>query len=215
MRNKFFHFPNFGRKSWSHCLTSCALITILTGCACTDNRKPDASSKKENTNHNEVADAGVIGTKPFIAKATARIHPLQDNKVLGQVTFIKVPGGIQIVADVEGLPEGEHGFHIHEFGSCEGEGESAGSHFNPTHSQHGGPNNHERHAGDLGNITADANGHAHYEWVNSMISFEGENSILGRSIIIHSDPDDYTTQPAGNSGKKIGCGVIEAVKTQL
>jgi Cu-Zn family superoxide dismutase len=131
------------------------------------------------------------------------------------VTFTKVPGGINIVADVDGLKPGKHGFHVHEHGDCSGtDGMKAGGHFNPTNSKHGGPDSPERHVGDFGNLEADENGHAHYERVDKLITFEGTNSILGKSIIIHADPDDYVTQPTGNAGARIGCGKIEAVDDQ-
>jgi Cu-Zn family superoxide dismutase len=116
------------------------------------------------------------------------------------------------VADVDGLSPGKHGFHVHEFGDCSGDGSATGSHFNPTNSKHGGPDSRERHVGDLGNLVADETGYAHYERVDKIISLEGENSILGRSIVIHADPDDYTTQPTGASGTKIACGVIEPIE---
>ena len=140
----------------------------------------------------------------------AHIHGFQDQKIAGVVTFKKVPEGIEIVADVYGLKPGKHGFHVHEHGDCSGtDGMKAGGHFDPTNSKHGGPDSPERHVGDFGNLDADQKGHAHYERVDKLIAFEGPNSILDRSVMIHADPDDLVSQPSGNSGPRIACGKIE------
>lgn len=192
-----------------------SLLTLtLTGCACTDSRKPEANNRKEKQNDQEVAQVTTLQSpKSSTLKATAVVKPYQDNKVSGLVTFTKVPNGIKIVADIEGLKPGKHGFHVHEHGDCSGnDGMKAGGHFNPTHSKHGGPDSAERHVGDFGNLEADAKGYAHYERVDNLISLEGENSIVGRSIMIHADPDDFVTQPTGNSGPRIACGKIELVE---
>lgn len=143
--------------------------------------------------------------------AKSALHPTQGNKVTGTVTFTAVDGGVRVIADIEGLTPGEHGFHIHEFGDCSApDGTSAGGHFNPTKKEHGAPENSERHAGDLGNVTADANGKAHYDRVDNVIELNGPNTIVGRSVIVHAKVDDYVTQPTGNSGSRLACGVIEA-----
>ena len=144
-----------------------------------------------------------------VTKAVALISPLQGNSVKGKVTFTAVNGGTQIVADLEGLAPGDHGFHVHQYGDCSApDGSSVGDHFNPTHKKHGCPNSPEHHVGDMGNIKADQNGRAHYDAINQDIRLDGMNSIIGRSVIVHAGPDDCTSQPAGNSGAKIGCGVI-------
>lgn len=192
-------------------LLSGTLLLALTGCACTDQRKPTAKNQDHN---NEVADAGpMLAKKETSQQAVAQIKPFKDNQIKGKVVFKKVKEGVKITANIEGLSPGKHGFHVHEFGDCSGDGSAAGAHFNPTHRQHGGPESADRHVGDLGNLVADEKGYAHYERIDKVISLEGEDSIIGRSIIIHADADDYKTQPAGASGAKIACGVIEAVKT--
>ncbi|HEX2897679.1 MAG TPA: superoxide dismutase family protein, partial [candidate division Zixibacteria bacterium] len=88
------------------------------------------------------------------------------------------------------------------------DGLSSGGHFNPTQMQHGGPNAGQRHAGDFGNITADSTGTANFEWFDKMITFEGPGSIIGRALIVHADEDDLATQPTGNAGARVACGVI-------
>ena len=148
-----------------------------------------------------------------IGKAVAVIHPTKGHAADGKVTFTVDDKGVRIVADIDGLKPGKHGFHIHEFGDCSAEdGTSAGGHFNPTNKKHGCPDSPEHHVGDLGNISADNRGHAHVDIFNKEIKFEGKNNIIGRSVIIHSDPDDCTSQPAGNAGSRVGCGVIGIAK---
>lgn len=144
-----------------------------------------------------------------ISKAICVITPTEGNDVNGIVTFTQKDDGILIVANVEGLSEGKHGFHIHEFGDIsKPDGTSAGGHFNPEGKDHAGPGDEIRHAGDFGNIIADQNGNAHYERLDSLISFKGKNNIIGRSIIIHVDEDDLVSQPTGDAGGRVAYGVI-------
>lgn len=143
-------------------------------------------------------------------QAQAVLNPTKGSRAQGLVTFTQVEGGVRIVADVDYLEPGKHGFHIHEFGDCSSpDGASAGGHFNPKKTRHGSPEGLERHAGDLGNLAADAKGHAHYDRIDKVITLEGVDSIIGRSLIVHSNEDDYKTQPTGNAGGRIACGVIE------
>ncbi len=147
--------------------------------------------------------------QPPVKEAIADIKPTKGNKVKGKVSFTLIENGVKIVADIDNLTPGKHGFHIHEFGDCSAEdGSSAGGHFNPTHMAHGSPELLERHVGDLGNLEANEEGHAHYVRIDKMLQLEGPNSIIGRSVVVHADPDDFTTQPTGNSGGRLGCGVI-------
>lgn len=144
-----------------------------------------------------------------INKAVAVLHPTAGNNVKGLVTFARTADGILVTADVEGISPGKHGFHIHALGDCSApDGTSAGGHFNPENKPHGAPTDTERHVGDLGNITADANGKAHFEWTDTFISFSGSHSIIGRAVIVHAGEDDLTSQPTGNAGPRLACGVI-------
>ncbi|RMG48838.1 MAG: superoxide dismutase family protein [Acidobacteria bacterium] len=150
---------------------------------------------------------------PKITKAIAVVHPTKGYDVHGVVTFTQTPDGIRVVADIQNLEPGAHGFHIHEFGDCSAEdGTSAGGHFNPTGMPHGGRNAEKRHVGDLGNITADASGRAKVEFVDAHLSFEGPNSIIGRAVIIHAGADDLKSQPSGAAGPRVACGVIGIAK---
>ena len=142
-------------------------------------------------------------------KAVAVIQPLNGSNVTGVVYFDKVQNGIEIIADIDGLSPGKHGFHIHEFGDLRSnDGTSAGPHFNPENMPHGAPDMEKRHVGDLGNIIALSDKKANYDRVDFQISFSGKHSIIGRSVVIHAGEDDYTTQSSGNAGARIGIGVI-------
>jgi Cu-Zn family superoxide dismutase len=143
------------------------------------------------------------------ADAVAVLYPTNDSAVQGNVIFVKQKQGLRIYARLEGLTPGLHGFHIHEFGDCRAsDAASAGGHFNPTQQIHGGPAQPERHSGDLGNIEADASGKGHLELASDILSLQGRDSIIGRSVIVHERPDDLKTQPAGAAGARLACGVI-------
>lgn len=149
-------------------------------------------------------------------KAVAVLHPTAGNKVSGTVTFTEVADGVRVQAEITGLTPGNHGFHVHEFGDCSAaDATSAGAHFNPTHKPHAGPDAPERHVGDMGNVQADASGKAKLEYVDHQISLTNdERSVIGRSVVVHAKPDDLKSQPAGDSGARIACGVIGRAKSQ-
>lgn len=174
-----------------------------------------ASGKGETM---EVA-AVVAAPNPWAAihEAVAVVEPTKGNKCHGVVRFADSgETGVSLVLDLDGLePNSTHAFHIHEFGDAtSGDGNSAGSHYNPGGHPHAGPDAPMRHAGDLGNLDVDANGHAHLERTYADISVAGAiNPILGRAVIVHVKADDFTTQkPPGNAGDRIGCGVIGVAK---
>jgi superoxide dismutase, Cu-Zn family len=145
-----------------------------------------------------------------VTKAVAKLEPKSGSQVSGTVTFTKSGDQVEVVADLQNLKPGNHGFHIHDKGDCSApDAASAGGHFNPTHQHHGGPNTAERHAGDLGNIVADSAGKAHLDW-KGKLDLSGPNSIVGKSVVVHEKEDDLKTDPAGNSGARIACGVITA-----
>jgi Cu-Zn family superoxide dismutase len=151
--------------------------------------------------------------KTGLTKAVAVLHPTEGNKVHGLVTFTKEGDKVKVVAHIEGLAPGKHGFHIHEWGDCSSkDGAAAGGHFNPSGMPHGAPAGAKRHEGDLGNIDADQSGKAHVEFTDSVLKLEGSNSIVGRGVIVHASPDDMKTQPTGNAGGRQACGVIGAAK---
>lgn len=160
-----------------------------------------------------MALAAVSAQAEPVTKAVAVLSPTKGSNVSGTVTFTKVDGGVKIVADLTGLKPGEHGFHIHEFGDCSApDATSAGGHFNPQHTQHGAPDATARHAGDFGNLVADDSGKAHYERVDTMMALDGANSVVGHAVIVHEKADDLKTQPTGNAGARVACGVIGVAK---
>ncbi|PYK08513.1 MAG: superoxide dismutase family protein [Verrucomicrobia bacterium] len=127
-------------------------------------------------------------------KAIAVLHPTAGNKLSGTVTFTEVADGVQVQAEITGLTPGNHGFHVHEFGDCSAT---------------------ERHVGDMGNVEADASGKAKLEYVDHHISLTNDQaSVIGRSVVVHAKADDLKSQPAGDSGARIACGVIGRAKNQ-
>lgn len=145
--------------------------------------------------------------------AIAVLHSTKGSKVEGVVTFTKSGNETKIVADLTGLKPGQHGFHIHEFGDCSSsDGKSAGGHFNPTNNAHAGHDADKRHEGDLGNIEADSSGKAHLELTDKIMTMSGEKSIIGRGLIVHEKADDMKTQPTGDAGGRVACGVIGIAK---
>jgi Cu-Zn family superoxide dismutase len=149
-------------------------------------------------------------------KAIALMHPTAGNKVSGTVTFTEEADGVRVRADLTGLAPGKHGFHVHEFGDCSAPDlASAGGHFNPTNKPHAGPDAAERHVGDMGNVEADASGAAKLDYVDHEISLANDQRcIIGRSVIVHAKADDLKSQPSGDSGARIACGVIGVAKSQ-
>jgi len=146
---------------------------------------------------------------PQVNRAICRILGTEGNqKVKGVIYFTQEGGAVRIKAEVEGLPPGKHGFHIHQWGdiNCT-DGKCTGGHFNPTGAKHGAPDAAERHAGDLGNLEADASGKAVYDRLDSVVKLNGAHSFVGRAIIIHAKPDDWS-QPTGNAGARMAYGVI-------
>ena len=144
-------------------------------------------------------------------RATASLQATKGNKTFGEATFEQVGSKVRAVVYVQGLkPGAEHGLHIHEAGDCSsGDGMSAKGHFNPQGKPHGQPGSSERHAGDLPALKAEKNGRAKVDAALDIITIApGPNSIVGRAVIVHADPDDYKTQPTGNAGARIACGVI-------
>jgi len=145
--------------------------------------------------------------------ATAGLSPTKGNKTFGEATFEEAGDLVRVVIFVQGLKPGqEHGLHIHEKGDCSsGDGMSAGGHFNPHGKPHGLPGGKNSHAGDLPALKANKAGRANIQIDMDTITLKpGPANIIGRAVIVHADPDDYKTQPTGNAGARIACGVIRA-----
>ncbi len=146
-------------------------------------------------------------------KAIAVLSSASGSKVSGTVTFTKDGDGVKVVADVTGLTPGKHGFHVHEFGDCSApDATSAGGHYNPEKHRHADRTAADRHVGDLGNLEADDSGKAHLDWTDKMLTLSGDDSVIGLTVIVHEKEDDLKSQPVGNAGGRLACGVIGVAK---
>jgi superoxide dismutase, Cu-Zn family len=172
-------------------------ITILAA-ACTPAQEQERSIEIEED------------SAPAIEQAVAMIHPTEGNDIVGSVTFTQTDDGVRVQATVSGLDaEATHGFHIHQYGDCRAsDGTSAAGHFNPMDMPHGAPTAGQRHVGDMGNLTTNADGVAELDYTDSVIELNGPNSIIGRGVIVHAGRDDLESQPTGDAGSRLGCGVI-------
>lgn len=148
------------------------------------------------------------------AEDSATAELLDNNgKSLGRLTLTQEPSGVRIAGNLTDLPAGPHAMHIHAVGECHAPGfESAGAHFNPYRRKHGAQNKDGPHAGDLPNFTANADGSAAIDCVAALVTLgKGKNSLFpaaGTCLVIHEQPDDEVTDPSGNAGKRLACGVI-------
>jgi Cu-Zn family superoxide dismutase len=156
--------------------------------------------------------AGCASMTPSLPRASATLAATAGNTAAGNVAFTPNGDRVRVLAKVSGLTPGAHGFHIHEKGDCSAaDGMSAGGHFNPTGKAHGNPAAGEHHGGDMPMLEADASGNATLDVTLDTITLGGgANDIVGRAVIVHKDPDDFKTQPTGNSGARVACGVIAA-----
>jgi len=147
--------------------------------------------------------------------AHAQLQARSGSSVAGRIAFREDAGRVVVRFEVSGLrPGSEHGFHVHQKGDCSAaDATSAGGHFNPGNHQHGHHSLANRHAGDMPNLRADSAGMVRGEITLADLTVSpGPNSLIGRSVVIHRDPDDYRSQPAGNSGPRVACGIIAASK---
>jgi len=152
--------------------------------------------------------------------ASKAVAVLKGDKVSGTIWFEQAAGGgpVSVKGELSGLGAGLHGFHVHQFGDTTDGCTSAGPHFNPNNMEHGGPGDSVRHAGDLGNVTAGGDGVAKVDLSDSQISLSGANSIVGRTLVVHADPDDLgkggheLSKTTGNAGARVACGVIGLAK---
>ena len=177
-------------------LVGLALPVALTACAI-NVHDHGAAAKGEHEMHGKLS-------------ALASLSPVAGGSVIGSVMFHDMGDHLMVHAQVRGLePGSEHGFHVHEKGSCaSADFTSAGGHFNPDAKAHGNAAG-EHHAGDIPNLKADAQGIVDQKFMLHGVTLSaGDRSIVGRALILHATPDDYKTQPTGNSGPRIGCGVI-------
>lgn len=144
---------------------------------------------------------------PVDASATLRAA---DGSPRGAATLSPTGGGFLLHVEANGLPSGEHGIHLHAVGRCDGpDFQTAGGHWNPTSRQHGRDNPQGAHQGDLPNIVIGADGRGTLDATISGATLNGLLDADGAALVVHANPDDYRTDPSGNSGGRIACGVIE------
>jgi Cu-Zn family superoxide dismutase len=176
-------------------------LALATAAGCTTAVAPAAPPPK----------AGAAQRVPARTSVNVLLAPTKGHRVRGSVRFLEQGRDMLVMVDLHGLePGSRHGMHLHEKGDCSGaDGMAAGGHFNPGNDPHG-PQGGRHHAGDLPMIVADANGVSQETFVvRGLTLSEGAHSIVGKALIVHADADDYTTQPTGNSGARIACGVVK------
>jgi Cu-Zn family superoxide dismutase len=175
-----------------------------------------ASCKKEEPTVQETEAAATPAMEatpaPTLTNDIAGAQLAGPGGVTGVVTFTQEAGGVHLVARVQGAKAGMHGFHLHAGGSCAApDFKSAGDHFNPTSATHGAPTASPHHAGDFGNLEVGADGTGQLDLTSADLTIGGggANDILGKAVIFHEGKDDLTTQPSGNSGARVACGVVQ------
>lgn len=179
---------------------ACVAAMAVAGCASTTTDSASAPAAASSTS--------------TVASAAANLSAASGSLVSGQLKLMPMGDGVHVTGTVGGLaPNSTHAFHIHEKGDCTAaDASSAGGHFNPTAQPHGRVTGNAHHAGDADNVVANAEGvatiNAHFSGV--VLGGAGSNNAIGKGVIVHADPDDYTSQPSGNAGARIACGVIEA-----
>lgn len=182
----------------------------LAGCASSPGADPHAGHAAHTA---QAAEPAV----PLPTEAVTVMTPTAGNTAHGWVRFSARPNGVRVHAVIEGLaPDGVHAFHVHEWGDVSSaDGTACGGHYNPEGHHHAGPDTPERHAGDLGNLRADATGRAEYVIEVDNLTIAGpRNPVIGRSVIVHAGVDDYATQPTGNAGARIAQGVVGVAKPE-
>lgn len=175
-----------------------APIVLLAGCA----SQPGADASSTSMPGNGVDMASVA------------LAPASGSQVSGKLMLVPMGDGVHVTGDIGGLAANStHGFHIHEKGDCSAaDASSAGGHFNPTTQPHGRYTAPQHHMGDSDNLVADASGVAHVNahFPGAALGGGGANDVIGKAVVVHADADDYTSQPSGNAGARIACGVITA-----
>lgn len=196
-----------------------AVVLLLAGCGQKEHGAPTADAPPPAGDGPSVAtttEPQTTTTAEAMTGAAVKLSPTQGNTANGALKLTATGRGVKLSGMVQGLnPDSEFGFHFHEKGDCSApDATSAGAHFNPTHQDHGNPQAQPHHAGDMLNAKSDAQGVAEIDIDNPDVSLQpGQpNDIIGKALIVHAKPDDYTTQPSGNSGDRIACGVI-AIQT--
>jgi Cu-Zn family superoxide dismutase len=199
-------------RKWSVVFGAALVASVLVaGCG----KKEEEPVVQNSETATEAATPAIPASPPSASIAAAQLSG--PGGATGVISFTAGADGVHVVARVEGAPAGVHGFHLHAGGSCEApDFKSAGDHFNPANMPHGAPNVSQHHAGDFGNIEVAADGTGHLDLVTADLSVStgGANDVIGKAVILHGGKDDLTTQPSGNAGPRIACGVVQTAEGQ-
>lgn len=192
---------------WITMVSAMALLIWCFGCE-REKTATEATEPAEKTTE-ESMEEPAQGEEDTAVRAVAQMKPTEGHEASGIVYFEQTDQGVVVRATIMGLePGSEHGFHIHEKGDCSApDATSAGGHYAPEDGPHGLPPSEERHAGDMGNIVADERGEAKIERTFDTFALKGERSVVDRAVIVHAEKDKGT-QPTGDAGARVACGVI-------
>jgi superoxide dismutase, Cu-Zn family len=196
----------------------CLAATMIAGCG--QKEAPPAEPAATSAPVAGVGDStpttppDTAAAMAAVSGASVQLAATQGNSVTGSISVAPMGDGVHLTGSIQGLKaNGEFGFHIHEKGDCSApDASSAGAHFNPTNAEHGNPQGDAHHGGDLQNAKSDASGTAQ---VNAHVSGltlgdGGAADVVGKAVVVHEKADDYKTQPSGDSGARVSCGVITA-----
>jgi Cu-Zn family superoxide dismutase len=200
-----------GHPRWGSILVASLALSAMGAAAAV------AAGPRDGNAAPATAAAKPAAAPPQVAPgATAILESADDPKLSGTVTFTQLVDAVRIEINVAGADHpGPHGIHLHENGKCEHDPAgkhytSAGGHFNPTAAPHACRESTTHHAGDFGNIEIQPDGTGHLVVVTAMLSLRGPNSPIGKAVILHTGADDCKTQPTGNSGGRLACGLVSA-----
>ncbi|SRR5690606_11247325 len=191
------------------------LAALFSFAACQNSNNNTENDDMDMTPDTEIRTTNQNMTDNTAATIMVTLEPRSGSNLSGTATFTQANGEVTLKATINGLSEGEHAIHIHETGDCSAEdGSSAGGHWNPTNERHGKWGDSEGyHKGDIGNFTVNANGVGMLEFTTDEWCIgcnDPQKDIVGKALIIHDGVDDFTSQPAGNAGARVGCGVIKS-----
>ncbi|HST45223.1 MAG TPA: superoxide dismutase family protein [Luteimonas sp.] len=201
----------------THTLLAAAMLMTLS--ACDRSTEPaaaaDAAATPAASDPAPPADTAPMAPasgSAMAASATTTLAATEGNAVAGDLRLEASNGGVRISGTVTGLaPGSEHGFHVHEKGDCSApDASSAGGHFNPADTDHGKVGQAPHHGGDTDNLTADAQGSAQVDRMLEGVTLGdgAATDVVGKAVVVHAKPDDYTSQPSGDAGDRLACGVI-------
>ncbi|APG59767.1 superoxide dismutase family protein [Christiangramia salexigens] len=196
-------------KRISLSLILCASLFVI-GCK-NDKKEKEVEEKSETEMTSETK---MEKEEKEVKKVKVQLNAVSDSKLSGNVVFTEENGEVTMTAMISGLEEGKHAIHIHEKGDCSAaDGSSAGGHWNPTDAKHGKWGSADGyHKGDIGNFEVDANGNGTVNLTTSEWCIgcdDAKKNLVGKAVIVHNGVDDYTSQPSGAAGTRVGCGVIK------